>query len=245
MSMPSFSGRGPRRRHRRRGRTLDKLLVEHRLDRPPDHRYDLPAGSTVLVDEGAMVSTPKLAELVDLAERRGWRLALIGDPMQFAAVGRSGMFAHLVDTFGAIELGRVHRFIHPWEREASLRLRRGDLSVVELYDEHGRLHGGTAMRMRSAVVRAWWEAIQRGETVAMMAPTTAAVVALNDRAQRRRIDAGEIDPAGPLVDVGPYRIHVGDTVATRRNDRTLVIDRQLMVKNRDRGTVERSTATAA
>ncbi len=43
--------------------TLDKLLVEHRLDRPPDHRYDLPVGSTVVVDEAAMVSTPSLPSL--------------------------------------------------------------------------------------------------------------------------------------------------------------------------------------
>ncbi len=218
--------------------TLDKLLVEHRLDRPPDHRFDLPAGSTVVVDEAAMVSTPKLAELVDLADRRGWRLALVGDPMQFAAVGRSGMFGHLVDTFGAIELGRVHRFAHAWEREASLRLRRGDVAVVELYDEHERLHGGTAMRMRGAVVSAWREATERGESAAMMAPTTEAVIALNDGAQQRRIDAGEIDPAGPSAEAGPYRIHAGDTVATRQNARTLVTDRHLMVKNRDRWTVE-------
>ena len=30
--------------------TIDKLLIEHRLARPPDHVYDLPVGSTVIVD---------------------------------------------------------------------------------------------------------------------------------------------------------------------------------------------------
>ena len=217
--------------------TLDKLLIEHRLDRPPDHRYDLPACSTVLVDEAAMVSTPKLAALFDLAERRSWRLALVGDPLQFAAVGRGGMFAHLVDTFGAIELGRVHRFANDWECEASLRLRRGDLGVGEVYEANGRLHGGTAIRMRGAIVNAWWHATQAGQTALMLAPTTELVALLNDRAQRRRIEVGAIDPAGPVVDVGPYGIHVGDVVATRRNARDLRTDRQLMVKNRDRWTV--------
>lgn len=48
------------------GDTLDKLLIEHRLDRPPDHRYDLPAGATIILDEAAMVSTPRLAELFEL-----------------------------------------------------------------------------------------------------------------------------------------------------------------------------------
>src|SRR5690606_10187896 len=117
--------------------TIDKLLVEHSLDRPPDHRYDLPVGSTVVVDETAMVPTPRLAGLLELAERRQWRLAMIGDPLQFAAVGRSGMFGHLVDTFGAIELDRVHRFHHDWERQASLRLRRGDATVIDTYEQQG------------------------------------------------------------------------------------------------------------
>ncbi len=216
--------------------TLDKLLIEHRLDRPPDHRYDLPAGATFILDESAMAPTPKLAELFDLADRRSWRLALIGDPLQFAAVGRSGMFGHLVETFGAIELGRVHRFAEPWERDASLRLRRGDLSVVEVYEKHGRLHGGTAAQMREAVVRGWWEATQRGQTVAMMAPTTETVVLLNQRAQRLRLEAGDIG-AGRAIDVGPYKIHVGDAVATRQNARQLATDRNLMVKNRDRWAV--------
>ena len=37
--------------------TLDKLIVERRLDRPPLHCYDLPAGTTVVVDEAAIVAT--------------------------------------------------------------------------------------------------------------------------------------------------------------------------------------------
>ncbi len=218
--------------------TIDKLLVEHSLDRPPDHRYDLPPGATVIVDEAAMVPTPRLAELMELAERRAWRLAMIGDPLQFAAVGRSGMFGHFVDTFGAIELGRVHRFSNDWERAASLRLRRGDTTVIDAYEQHDRLHGGTARQMRKAVVDEWRAALDRGESASMMAPTNAAVVALNLEAQRRRLEAAELDPAGRAVEIGPYRVHRGDLVATRQNARQLVTDRHLMVKNRDRWTVE-------
>ena len=77
--------------------TYDKLLIEHRLDRPPEHRYNLPPATTIIVDEAGMVPTTKLAELFDLADRKGWRLALVGDPLQFAPVGRGGMFGLLVD----------------------------------------------------------------------------------------------------------------------------------------------------
>ncbi len=213
--------------------TLDKLLVEHRLQRPPEHRFDLPAGATVLVDEAAMVPTAGLGELAELADRRGWRVVLVGDPLQFSAVGRGGMFAHLVEVCGAIELDRVRRFANDWERDASLRLRRGDTSVVELYDDHGRLHGGNRGRMEAMVVRAWWAARARGESAAMMAPTTEAVVSLNHRAQQLRARAGEIDPDGAAVVASSYSIHVGDQVATRRNERRLRTDRGLMVKNRN------------
>lgn len=218
--------------------TIDKLLVEHSLDRPPDHLYDLPTGATVVVDEAAMVSTQRLAELFELAEQRAWRLVFVGDPLQFSAVGRSGMFGHLVDTFDAIELGRVHRFSDPWEAEASLRLRRGDVTVVEEYDERGRLHGGTERRMRAAAVRAWWQAIQQGDTASLTATTNESVVALNNEAQRRRLDAGQLDPHGRTLTAGPYRFTAGDWVATRQNDRTLLTDRNCMVKNRDRWTIE-------
>ena len=128
--------------------TLDKLLIEHRLHRPPDHRYDLPVGATVIVDEAGMIPTPVWPSWPTWPTSAGWRIALVGDPLQFSAVGRGGMFGLLVDTFDAVELDRVHRFHHPWERDASLRLRRGDLDVADVYDatrpaprRHPRRHG--------------------------------------------------------------------------------------------------------
>ena len=216
--------------------TLDKLLIEHRLDRPPEHRYNLPPAAIVVLDEAGMVTTARLAELFDLADRKGWRLVLVGDPLQFAPVGRSGMFGLLVDTFEHLKLDQIHRFNQPWERGASLRLRRGDADVVDLYDRQGRLHGGTARQMQRAVVHAWWDTIQAGGTASMMAPTNDAVIELNRRAQLRRRVAGEIDD-GPGLVVGPYEVHVGDQIVTRDNNRRIRTDRDLMVKNRDRWTV--------
>jgi hypothetical protein len=89
-----------------------------------------------------------------------------------------------------------------------------------------------------AAVRGWWEAVQRGETASLTAPTNAAVVELNQAAQMKRLAADELDPDGPTLQVGPYCLHIGDRVATRHNDRRLRTNRQLMVKNRDRWTIE-------
>ncbi len=218
--------------------TIDKLLTEHSLKRPPDHRYDLPTGATVIVDEAAMVGTDRLDSLAQLADDKGWRIALVGDPMQFAAVGRGGMFDHLIDTHGAIELDQVHRFTNDWERQASLRLRRGDPTVADVYDLQGRLHGGTATRMERDALDAWWTARHNGETVVLAAPTNDTVHRLNHAAQQRRIDTGELDTHSRHLEAGGYRFWAGDEIATRRNHRQLHTSQGLMIRNRDQWTID-------
>jgi ATP-dependent exoDNAse (exonuclease V) alpha subunit len=192
----------------------------------------------VIVDEAGTVSTPKLATLADLAEQRRWRVVLVGDPRQFSAVGRGGMFAHLIDTYGAIELDQVHRFSNRWEREASLRLRNGDPGVLVDYDRRGRLHDGTNVDMETEILDAWSQVRGQGESVALMANTTDTVTRLNQAAQQTRIRNGELDPGAAGLDVDGQRLLVGDEVVTRRNDRTLRTDRGVMVKNRDHWTIE-------
>lgn len=218
--------------------TLDKLLTEYRHPAwPPDPPYDLPAGATVVVDEAGTAATPKLAELARLADEREWRIVLVGDPRQFSAVGRGGMFAHLVDTQGCIELDQVHRFRHDWERQASLRLRNGDPAVLAEYDRRGRLHDGALGQMEEDVITAWQQARRRGETVALMANSTDTVARLNRLAQHTRIETGELDPDGRSLQVGDESMLIGDEVVTRRNDRRLRTHRGQMVKNRDHWTI--------
>jgi len=178
--------------------TLDKLLTEHRHPaRPPDSAYDLPKGTTVIVDEAGTAATPKLADLARLADQREWRVVLVGDPRQFSAVGRGGMFAHLVDGYGCVELNQVHRFRHDWERQASLRLRNGDAAVLAEYDRRDRLHDGTLSQMEEEVITAWCQARSRGETVALMANGTDTVARLNRLAQETRIASGELCKDNP------------------------------------------------
>ncbi len=184
-----------------------------------------------------MVPTDKLAALAELSDRQGWRVALIGDPLQFSAVGRGGMFAHLIDTYGAIELDQVHRFANEWERAASLSLRSGDQTIADVYDQHGRIHGGTATRMETEALDAWSTARRHGQSVLLSAPSNDTVHQLNLAAQQRRIHDGEINPRSRSVEAGGYQIHLGDEIVTRHNDRRILTDRGLMVRNRDTWTV--------
>jgi hypothetical protein len=218
--------------------TLDKLLVEHQRIGGPRPPYVLPPSATIIVDEAGMVSTAKLAQLTVLADARQWRVVLVGDPLQFSAVGRGGMFAHLVDEHGAVELGRVHRFTNEWERDASLRLRRGDVDVLDLYTQYRRIVEGPADELQERMVTSWHRARSRGEAVLMTAPTNDAVLALNRAAQDVRLRGGELDTKRSLQ-AGAYRLHIGDEIVTRRNERDLLTDHGYAVHNRDRWVVER------
>lgn len=218
--------------------TLDKLLAEHHNPIRPAHPdYQLPAGTTVILDEAGSTATPKLAALAGLADRHRWRMVMVGDPRQFSAVGRGGMFAHLVERYGAVELDQVHRFRDHWERRASLRLRNGDPAALAEYDRQGRLHGGTQTTMESELIDAWQTARSQGQSAALMANTTDTVTRLNQLAQQSRMMNGDIDINQPWIKAGGSLIITGDEVVTRRNDRRLRTDRDLMVKNRDHWTI--------
>jgi conjugative relaxase-like TrwC/TraI family protein len=79
------------------------------------NRFDSPwrAGTTVVLDEAAMVRTDDLAALVDLVERHGWRLVAVGDPAQLPAVGRGGVFAHWTNTIPHHRLDTPRRSPNP------------------------------------------------------------------------------------------------------------------------------------
>jgi ATP-dependent exoDNAse (exonuclease V) alpha subunit len=147
------------------------------------------------------------------------------------------MFAHLIQSHGAVELDQVHRFHHHWERQASLRLRTGNPGVLVEYDRRGRIHGGTEAQMEVEIIESWQQARQRGETVALMANNTDTVTRLNQSAQQTRIQRGELDPRAPRRWIGDVSLLVGDEVVTRRNSRRLRTDQGLMVKNRDHWTI--------
>ncbi len=196
--------------------TIHKLLHEHGRPNGPSPKYRLGGGATLIVEETAMVATPTLAELAVLADRGRWRVVLVGDPLQYLPVGRGGMFDWLVEHGPTIELGRVHRFGEPWERDASLALRQGDTDALASYEQHGRLHRGVPGEMDFDVLDHWARLRAGGESVVVLAANNDTVARLNDLAQRHRIQGGELDEHGQSVMTGVgVRLLVGDEIATR------------------------------
>jgi ATP-dependent exoDNAse (exonuclease V) alpha subunit len=87
--------------------------------------------------------------------------------------------------------------------------------------------------METELIDTWKTARSQGQTVALMANTNESVDRLNHLAQQSRILNGELDINKPRLKADRSLMFVGDEVVTRRNNRQLRTDRDLMVKNRD------------
>ncbi|MEP7114147.1 MAG: AAA family ATPase [Ilumatobacteraceae bacterium] len=221
-----------------RADTVAKLLYEwDRTDRPPQDRYRLPAGSTVVVDEAGMLGTGALDHVIALADSHQWRLALVGDPRQLQAVGRGGLFNELCATGRICELEQIHRFVEPWEAAASLQLRHGDPAGLDAYFEHKRIIAGPIEDHLDSIATLWVDDHRNGNTTAITTTTNEHVDIINDAVQTARLEAGVLDPERSATIAGGERAHVGDIVATRRNNRQLRTSLGEPIRNRDLWTV--------
>ena len=226
--------------------TLHKLVYEHHTKwidqrQPPDPAWSLRAGSVVIIDEAGMVDTRLLHQYAQIAQRNQWRTILVGDHRQLDSVDAGGMFAELIEhpEVLTVELDTLHRFEHRWEADASLLLRDGDVTAVEVYDRHGRTHGhANEQGAIDAVVDAAFAGTVEGRNVLVMAPTNRAVDQINQTMTDRLLATGWLDPADE-INIAGRRFYIGQPVVTRANDRRLTHgpNDEQWVRNGDRWTV--------
>ncbi len=92
-------------------------------------------------------------------------------------------------------------------------------------------------------------------TVTSVSPTSISYTVGSMAAPRSRWNAdrwrvggscsGELDTEGVTTTAGPYRLFIGDEIATRHNDRRLLTDRGVTVKNRAVWTIDTISADGA
>ena len=140
-------------------------------------------------------------------------------------------------TAASKQLERLHRFTHRWEAAASLQLRSGDPQRFDAYEAHGRIVPGTLDEHLARIADTWIDQPPRGRTIALVASTNDHVDTINRAVQQARLDAGHLDPDVATRIAGGDHAHVGDVVATRRNDRRLTTTTGEPVRNRDTWTV--------
>jgi hypothetical protein len=227
--------------------TLAKWLHQQaRLSQLPAHEQAAwsPTARTVLVvDEASMASTFDLHTLTRIARNARAKVVLVGDPAQIGTINApGGLIAALAARGHGIELDQVHRFRHEWEAQASLRLRDGDRTVIDTYNDAGRLHTvPNPDTAAAAVFEHWQRARSDGAEVMMLARTRDDVNQLNALAKIAAQAAGESH--GPQVLVGEKAFQAGDVIRTRRNNRSITLG-DTHVRNGDRYTILATTEDA-
>lgn len=222
--------------------TVDALLMSK--NQPTSTFVPLKPGDVVLLDEAGMVGTPQFAAAVALAASAGAVVRAVGDDRQLAAIGAGGALRLIDQEIGAARLESVHRFRHadgtanPEEAAASLAMREpattGPDKPWAYYQEQGHVHAGAVELMADEVFAAWQKDTNNGSISLMLAPNNDLVAGLNLKAQSYRIGTGELDPEHFVSVRDDARVHVGDSIVTRNNDRRLVFSQgKDFVKNND------------
>ncbi|MDN5918659.1 MAG: relaxase domain-containing protein [Pseudonocardia sp.] len=200
---------------------------------PPRQRVQ--AGDLFVVDEAGMSSTAELAAIAQIVADGGGKLVFTGDDAQLTSVGAGGLFSLLAADNGAYQLQEVRRFASEWEREASLRLRAGDTSVIPEYDDRGRLQAGTVEEMQAAALRGYLADTLSGKESLLIVGSNQAAADLSREIREHFIDYGRV-AAEQLTELGERTGHtpvsVGDVVQARHNDRSIRVDGGGEVLNR-------------
>ena len=178
----------------------------------------IPPGSLILADEGSMISITHLAAVVAYAARNSCKLVLAGDQEQLAAVEGGGAMTLLADRLGYVELAEPVRFTAAWERAASLRLRAGDASALDEYDQQGRIRGAPPDQAMDQAARAYVASYLDGRDVLLMAADWARCRELSAQIRDDLLHLGLVDNGRTVRIAGGAEASAGDLIICRRND---------------------------
>ena len=191
---------------------LGKTEGTSELRRPvPLHQDDV-----LVLDEASQLSTADLAMLGEAARQAGARIIATGDTAQLGAVEAGGMFRPLAQEVPAAQLHEVRRFDAQWEREASVRLRDGDLAAIAAYDRHGRIRGADEEAAYERAASIWFADHLRGKDVLLLAGSNAEAAELSRRVQAKLAQMGKVGQPQAMLSDGNHA-GVGDLVRARLN----------------------------
>ncbi|WP_431277868.1 AAA family ATPase [Leifsonia poae] len=188
-------------------------------------RIQIRRGDRIVVDEAGMLDLEAANALLEVLERTGAGVAMVGDQHQALPVGHSGamgLFWRRADR--QVELQTIHRYKDPAWADLSLRLRNPrDLNVAAAVADE-LIHTGHVgfanndVDAREAMVEAWFDAARKGQTISLVTATHAEAQAVSESIQGRRLSAGAFDTRWATSGQNGQPIFVGDIVQTRRND---------------------------
>ena len=197
----------------------------------------------LVIDEASQVSTLDWARISSLALQAGARVDGVGDTRQLGAVEAGGMFPLIAGRLGNWKLGYVRRFAEAWEREASLRLRDGDVMALAAYQAHGRIYEGPQDRVYDEAVDLYMLDTAEGKAALLLAGSNEEAAELARLVRERRIERGQIPGTREVTLRDGNAAGAGDLVRARLNSKIDAGGRRLT--NRDTLRLVRFSGRAA
>jgi TrwC relaxase/AAA domain len=203
-----------------RATVLNSTQFLDRVRRPvtdPVHLAIAP-GSLFLTDEASMLAAGHATAVKHLVARSGGKEISAGDQEQLQPVTEGGAMGLQARKQGYLQLAEPVRFTRRWERDATLRLRAGDTTIADAYDEQGRIIGGTPEETTEKAAQMTATLLADGQDVILMARAGEHVRELSRRVRDELIRLGLVD-RGRMVSLAEgARASVHDLVVNRVND---------------------------
>lgn len=196
-----------------------------------DHGQGLRGVDVLVLDEAAMMDDRQVARLVAAAGETGTQVVALGDPQQLRAPGVGGAFAAVHTLVDGLTLTDNYRQRDQAEQAALTLWRDGDRrTALAAWAERGQVHAVDGADQAQAAMLTAWNTVReqwadphdRIQQLLLLAATNADADQLSAGAQAIRLAAGELTGPGRhyrLAGAGQLRLHVGDQVLLRRNER--------------------------
>lgn len=184
-------------------------------------RTNLSPGSLLVIDEASMMATEDLADILRFAVAGGHKVLIAGDQEQLTAVEGGGAMMLLANRLGYVQLTEAVRFANTWERDASLDLRRGEVSALEAYDLRGRITGAEPDEALDHARSAYLASYLQGRDVLMIARAHETCRELSRRVRDDLVHLGLVDDSRSVPLRDGARAGVGDIIVARANDHDL------------------------
>ena len=175
-------------------------------------------GDVLVVDEATQASTEDALRIAQIARRSGAMVIGTFDPEQLGSVDAGGIFPLIAARHGSYRLTEVRRFTHAWEREASLRLREGDVTALAEYSGRGRIYHGPQDRVFDDAVSLYLNGFLKGQEALLMATSNETAARLSALVRERLAELGRVGEAEITLSDG-NRAGRGDLIRARLNTR--------------------------
>jgi hypothetical protein len=226
----AMDGTTARRMAEQLGGRAPALTVEQLRRRRQTGALVIDERTVIFVDEASKLDTGHWAELANAAEHHGATVRAVGHDGQHDAIRLPGLFSEMLANprIPTAELRQIRRHrdptdpsrVHPWLRDYQIAVDQGHGrdAVAILQEQNAIRIADTRAQAMVGMVREWdrWRRAYRPtESALIVHGPNSDVDVVNELAQQKRLEAGELGEQAIRAVDRDYLLRPGDVVAVR------------------------------